>query len=283
MARRRGRPLLGGHPRARDPSTHARERPARFVGDRRDGHLPRVHARRLAPRRHGKRPLSPGARGAGPRARHAARFRRAPDGVDALQRRALRSPGPLLGRHPAHGRAGSAAGGLALPLRPGRLAHRPARGRPGDAERAGLVPRRAPHVPLRFPCLGEPRLVLRLRPRLGPARQPARLHRHVAARRPPRRRGRGRGGLLLDLRQRWRRGAPLHARGQARSTAHAAGIETHHVRLRRRAARDALRHHDETARRGPGARAAARGRGVRALARRAGAAGARIRPLGTPP
>ena len=115
--------------------------------------------------------------------------------------------------------------------------------RPDRAQRPGLQPRRPHHVPVGLASracsaiwafdydteTGTPadrRLFVDMKP---PAR-------------PPRRRRGGRRRLLLDLRQRRRPGAPLHARRPARPLARAAGEEAGDVRLRRPGAGHPVRH-----------------------------------------
>ena len=164
----------------------------------------------------------------------------------ALQRRPLRPPGPLLGRHDADGHGAGARVGRALPLSTSAAEL-------GAAASTSLIvpnglafsPDGRTHVPVGLaPERADASGPSTTTPTTGTPSQPPRVRRHEAAARPPRRR-RGRcRRLLLDLRQRRRPGAPLHARRPARPLAGSAGEEARDVRLRRRRARHAVRHLD---------------------------------------
>ena len=154
----------------------------------------------------------------------------------ALQRRPLRPPGPLLGRHDAdgHGRRRAPSARSTATTRTASSTRRCVDGLI-VAQRPGLQPRR-PHA---CTCRDSHPSVQTIwafdyDTATGTPLEPPRVRRHEPAARPARRRGGRRRRLLLDLRQRRRPGAPLHARGQARPLARGAGEEAGDVRLRRR-------------------------------------------------
>ena len=195
----------------------------RWTGDG-DARLHRAARRR-------RRPGSPAWKAASSASRRRTTARSAPRGSPqvahaarrhALQRRPLRPPGPLLGRHHAdgHGRRHRASGALYRYERRERRCSAPAGRRAHRAQRPRLQPRRPHDVPVGLaPAACSAIWAFDYDTATGTPHEPPRVRRHEPATRPPRRRRGRRRRLLLDLRQRRRPGAPLHARRPARPLA----------------------------------------------------------------
>ena len=246
-------PALGGHPSSRAAAAGPCIRRGRDAADAGPGRGDRAGGAGPAPGCPGRggRPLRLGAGPAGEGGGLARAHPRPP-----LQRRALRPPGPVLGRHDAQPDAG--AGRHPLPAGPRAWADPRA---PGHLhpQQPGLESGRAHHV-LRG-LLAARHFGLRIRHRNGRCRPAAALRKHLQAR-LPRRVHRGRGGVPVERRVQRRPPGPLRP-GRARGPGGAgAGAAADQLRLRRPGPRHAVRHDDEPGHDPLRAGGAAPGRGL---------------------